>query len=177
MISQAELQERLRRVRCLLLDVDGVLTDGKLYFNGQGEEWKAFDVQDGHAIAMALRVGLPVGFVSGRPSAATTRRAAELGVSICVQKGTNKMELVNEIRDELRLGNDQLAFVGDELVDLPVMRRVGLAIAVPNAVPEVKKVAHYCTRAAGGNGAVREVIEMLLKAQGTWATAIEKYLT
>lgn len=176
MISQAELQQRLQRVRCLLLDVDGVLTDGKLYINGEGEEWKAFDVQDGHAIAMALRVGLSVGFVSGRPSPATTRRAAELGVTICVQKGTNKMELVTEIRNQLGVGNDQIAFVGDELVDLPVMRRVGLAIAVPNAVPEVKKVAHYCTRAAGGQGAVREVIEMVLKAQGSWASAIEKYL-
>jgi len=176
MIRAAELQQRLKRIRCLLLDVDGVLTDGKIYFDSQGGELKAFDVQDGHAIAMALRVGLPVGFISGRPSPATARRAADLGVTICLQKAANKMELVEEVKRQLHLANDDLAFVGDELVDLPVLKRVGLAIAVPNAVTEVKQVAHYCTRAAGGQGAVREIIEQLLKAQGRWAQAIEKYL-
>ncbi len=176
MISATELQERLKRVRCLLLDVDGVLTDGKIYFDSNGGELKAFDVQDGHAIAMSLRVGLPVGFISGRPSPATTRRAADLGVTICYQKPTNKMELVEEVKKQLQLTNEEIAFVGDELVDLPVLRRAGLAISVPNGVTEAKQAAHYCTRAAGGQGAVREVIEMLLKAQNLWAKAIEKYL-
>ena len=125
---------------------------------------------------MSLRVGLPVGFISGRPSPATTRRAADLGVTICYQKPTNKMELVEEVKKQLQLTNEEIAFVGDELVDLPVLRRAGLAISVPNGVTEAKQAAHYCTRAAGGQGAVREVIEMLLKAQNLWAKAIEKYL-
>jgi len=171
-----ELQRRLKLIRCLLLDVDGVMTDGKIYFDGQGDELKAFDVQDGHGIAMALRAGLLVGFISGRASPATTRRAADLGVTIVFQKPTNKMEMVEEVKRQHQLQNEEICFVGDELVDLPALRRVGLAVSVPGGVTEVKQVAHYVTRQAGGNGAVREVIEMLLKAQGTWAKTIEKYM-
>ena len=167
---------RLKKIRCLLLDVDGVLTDGKLHFTSTGDEFKSFDVQDGHGIAMALRTGLLVGFVSGRPSAATTKRAADLGVKIVLQAPTNKMELVETVKAEYRLRDEEICFVGDELVDLPVLRRVGLAVAVPNAISEVRAVAHYITRRTGGNGAVREVIEMILKATGRWEKAIAKYL-
>jgi len=117
-----------------------------------------------------------VGFISGRASPATTRRAADLGVTIVFQKPTNKMEMVEEVKRQHQLQNEEICFVGDELVDLPALRRVGLAVSVPGGVTEVKQVAHYVTRQAGGNGAVREVIEMLLKAQGTWAKTIEKYM-
>ena len=158
------------------MDVDGVLTDGKLYFTTDGQEFKMFDVQDGHGIAMAQRVGLTIGFISGRPSKATTRRAADLGVKIVLQKPTNKMEMVETVKRQHGFANDEIAFMGDELVDLPVLRRVGLAVAVPNAMDEVKRAAHYVTRRRGGNGAVREVIEMILKAQGSWKNAIAKYL-
>jgi len=167
---------RLKRIRCLLLDVDGVLTDGKLHFTSTGDEFKSFDVQDGHGIAMALRTGLLVGFVSGRPSPATAKRAADLGVKIVLQSPTNKMELVETIKTKYRLRDEEICFVGDELVDLPVLRRVSFAVAVPNATAEVKAVAHYITRRAGGDGAVREVIEMILKATGRWEKAIAKYL-
>ena len=167
---------RLKKIRCLLLDVDGVLTDGKLHFTSAGEEIKSFDIQDGHGIAMALRTGLLVGFVSGRPSVATAKRAADLGVKIVLQAPANKMELVETVKAEYRLGDAEICFVGDELVDLPVLRRVGFAVAVPNATAEVKAVAHYITRHAGGDGAVREVIEMILRATGRWPQAIAKYL-
>jgi 3-deoxy-D-manno-octulosonate 8-phosphate phosphatase (KDO 8-P phosphatase) len=167
---------RLRRIRCLLLDVDGVLTDGKLHFTSDGQEFKSFDVLDGHGIAMAQRAGLLIGFISGRPSAATTRRAADLGVKIVKQAPVNKVEMLAEVKQEHGLRDEEIAFVGDELVDLPVLRRVGFAVAVANAVPEVKAVAHYVTRRRGGAGAVRDVIERILKARGLWRKVTAKYM-
>lgn len=176
-VTKGALRRRLRKIRCLLLDVDGVLTDGKLHFTSDGEEFKTFDVQDGHGIAMAQRAGLTVGFISGRPSKATARRAADLRVKIVLQKPSNKMDMVEKVKRQYGFANDEIAFVGDELVDLPVLRRVGLAVAVPNAIDEVKRAAHYLTQRRGGDGAVREVIEMILKTQGSWTRAIAKYLT
>jgi len=150
------------------MDVDGVLTDGKLYFADDGREYKSFDVRDGHGIVMARQAGLLVGFVSGRPSAATAKRAADLGVSILKQSPANKGETLLEICREQDLRPEQIAYIGDELLDLPVLRRVGCAVAVANAPLEVRAVAHYVTRHRGGNGAVREVVELLLKARGDW---------
>jgi 3-deoxy-D-manno-octulosonate 8-phosphate phosphatase (KDO 8-P phosphatase) len=167
----------MRKIRCLLIDVDGVLTDGKLHIASDGTESKIFDVQDGHAIAMAQQVGLIIGFISGRPSKVTTQRAAELGVKLVFQKPVNKMEMVETVKRRHGFANKEIAFIGDELVDLPAMRRVGLAVAVSNAVGEAKAVADYVTRRRGGDGAAREVIEMILKARGSWKTAIAKYLT
>jgi len=175
-VARGALQRRLKKIRCLLLDVDGVLTDGKLHFTSDGEEFKTFDVQDGHGIAMAQRVGLTIGFISGRPSKATARRAADLHVKIVMQKSSNKMDMVEKVKHQHGFANDEIAFVGDELVDLPVLRRVGLAVAVPNAIDEVQRAAHYVTRRQGGDGAVREVIEMILKARGSWERAIAKYM-
>ena len=175
-IATGVLNRRLRKIRCLLLDVDGVLTDGKLHFTSDGQEFKTFDAQDGHGIVMAQRAGLTIGFISGRPSKATAQRAADLGVKIVLQKPTNKMEMVEELKRQHGFANDEIAFIGDELVDVPPLRRVGLAVAVPNAVDEAKRAAHYVTRRSGGDGAVREVIEMILKAQGSWDKVIAKYL-
>jgi 3-deoxy-D-manno-octulosonate 8-phosphate phosphatase (KDO 8-P phosphatase) len=175
-IAKGALKLRLRKIRCLLMDVDGVLTDGKLYFTSDGQEFKSFDVQDGHGIAMAQRAGLTIGFISGRLSEATRQRAADLGVTIVLQKPANKMKMVEEVKREHGFASDEIAFIGDELVDLPVLRRVGLAVAVPNAVDEARRVAHYITRRRGGDGAAREVIEMILKARGSWKKAIAKYL-
>ena len=158
------------------MDVDGVLTDGKLHFTSDGREFKTFDVLDGHGIAMAQRTGLLIGFISGRPSEATAKRAADLGVPIVKQAGINKAEMLAEVQRERGLTAEQIAFIGDELVDLPVLKRVGVAVAVPNGVAEVKAAAHYVTHRPGGDGAVREVIEMILKARGDWKKAIAKYL-
>jgi 3-deoxy-D-manno-octulosonate 8-phosphate phosphatase (KDO 8-P phosphatase) len=168
--------KRCRKIRCLLMDVDGVLTDGKLHFSSDGHEFKSFDVQDGHGIAMAQRAGLILGIISGRPSKATERRAADLGVKILKQAATNKMEMVEEVKSDHNLRDEEICFIGDELVDLPVLRRVGFAVAVPNAMDEVKEVAHYVTTHRGGDGAVREVIEMILKVQGLWKKVVAKYM-
>lgn len=158
------------------MDVDGVLTDGKLHFTSDGREFKTFDVLDGHGISMAQRAGLLIGFISGRPSKATAKRAADLGVKIVKQAATNKADMLAEVIRDHGLDTEEIAFIGDELVDLPVLRRVGLAVAVPNAVAEVKSAAHYVTRRPGGDGAVREVVEMILKARGDWKKVIAKYL-
>jgi 3-deoxy-D-manno-octulosonate 8-phosphate phosphatase (KDO 8-P phosphatase) len=175
-LSDRRWRGRLKSIRCLLLDVDGVLTDGKLHFTSDGNEFKSFDVQDGHGIAMAQRAGLLIGFISGRPSKATEQRAADLDVKIVLQRPTNKMEMFREVKRTHSLRDYEIGFIGDELVDLPVMRRVGVAVAVPNAADEVKQAAHYVTHRSGGEGAVREVIEMVLKAQGTWRKTIAQYM-
>jgi 3-deoxy-D-manno-octulosonate 8-phosphate phosphatase (KDO 8-P phosphatase) len=158
------------------MDVDGVLTDGKLHFTSDGREFKTFDVLDGHGIAMAQRAGLIVGFLSARPSEATTKRAADLGVKILKQARTNKAEMLAEVCREENLRPEEIAFIGDELVDVPVLFRVGVAIAVANAVAEAKGAAHYVTRRRGGDGAVREVVEMILKARGDWKKLVAPYL-
>ncbi len=158
------------------MDVDGVLTDGKLHFGDDGTEFKTFDVRDGHGISMAQRAGLVIGFISGRRSTATSRRAKDLGVRLVFQSPVNKAQLVERVKRRHGFSEEEIAFIGDELVDLPVLRRVGFAAAVSNAMPEVKAAAHYITRRAGGNGAVREVVEMILKARGDWDKVIAKYL-
>jgi 3-deoxy-D-manno-octulosonate 8-phosphate phosphatase (KDO 8-P phosphatase) len=170
------LRDRLKKIRCLLLDVDGVLTDGKIYFSSNGDEYKAFDVLDGHGIAMAKRAGLTVGFVSGRPSKATEARAANLGVDIVYQKEAPKMEAICDIEQKFGFKPDEICFIGDELVDVLAMHHVGVAVAVANAVDEVKREADYVTKRAGGSGAVREVVELILKSQGTWTKTIAKYV-
>jgi 3-deoxy-D-manno-octulosonate 8-phosphate phosphatase (KDO 8-P phosphatase) len=174
--SADDLKRRLKNIRCLLLDVDGVLTDGTVYFHSDGGEAKGFSIQDGHAISMALRGGLQIGFISGRPSRVTELRAEDLGVKIVRQGKQNKMEMVEQIKTERGYRDDEIAFVGDDLVDLPVLRRIGLPLAVANATGEIKGAAVYVTKRRGGDGAVREVIEMILKAQGSWKNVMAKYL-
>jgi len=158
------------------MDVDGVLTDGKLHVAEDGREFKSFDVVDGHGIAVAQRAGVLVGFISGRPSGATTKRAADLGVKIVKQSTANKGKVLAEVCQEHNLRTEEIAYIGDELPDLPVLTRVGCAVAVANAVPEAKAVAHYVTRRRGGAGAVREVVELLLKARGDWKNVVAKHL-
>jgi 3-deoxy-D-manno-octulosonate 8-phosphate phosphatase (KDO 8-P phosphatase) len=171
----AKLRRRLAKVRCLLMDVDGVLTDGGLHYTSEGHEFKTFNVLDGHGIAMAKRAGILVGFISARPSQATVKRAQDLGVAIVKIAPVSKAELLAEIQREHNLAVEEIAFVGDDLVDLPVLQRVGFAATVPNGVAEAKAVAHYTTQRRGGEGAVREIVEMLLKARGSWAEAVAKY--
>ncbi len=174
--TKSSLTKRFKRVRCLLLDVDGVLTDGKLHFDAQGGEMKSFDIQDGHGIAVARKAGLLVGFVSGRPSPITERRAKELGVEVVKLGPVNKWQMVEEIKRQHQLADEEICFVGDDLLDLPVLNRVGVAVAVANAVPEVKAAAHYVTKRTGGSGAVREVVELLLKARGAWPGIVAKHI-
>jgi 3-deoxy-D-manno-octulosonate 8-phosphate phosphatase (KDO 8-P phosphatase) len=169
------LLERARKTRLLIMDVDGVLTDGRIIQDSHGHELKVFDVKDGHGIVMAHRAKLRTAFISGRESETTTRRARELGTELVFQKTWNKLEVYEKILEKTRYAPDEVAYIGDDLVDIPLLRRVGLAVAVADAVEEVKAAAHLITRRPGGQGAVREVIELILRAQGHWDTLLERY--
>lgn len=168
-----------RRVRLLGLDVDGVLTDNGVYIGpvaGSRVELKRFDIQDGLGLILLKTAGLPVIWVSGRGSEATALRAAELRVEELLQvPGPQKAAAFGESLARRGIAWEEAGFVGDDLADLPILRRVGLPIAVANAVPEVKQAAAYVTRAAGGHGAVREVVEALLRGRGEWPQILERY--
>jgi len=169
-----------RRVRLLALDVDGVLTDNGVYIgaaNGERVELKRFDIQDGLGLALLEGTGIRVAIVSGRRSEATALRARELRIDDVLQdSGARKVPLLAGLIEKHSLGWDEVAFVGDDLADVPVMQRVGLPIAVANAVPEVKAIAAYVTEALGGRGAVREVVTALLRARDEYDAAVSRYL-
>jgi 3-deoxy-D-manno-octulosonate 8-phosphate phosphatase (KDO 8-P phosphatase) len=170
-----------RRVRLLGLDVDGVLTDNGVFIGpvaGERVELKRFDIQDGLGLTLLRTAGLPVVWVSGRHSEATALRAAELRVDELLQvSGPRKAAAFGELLERRGVGWEEAAFVGDDLADLPVLRRVGLPIAVANAVPDVKAAAAHITKASGGHGAVREVVEALLRARGDWSEILARYFT
>jgi 3-deoxy-D-manno-octulosonate 8-phosphate phosphatase (KDO 8-P phosphatase) len=169
------LLERARKTRLLMMDVDGVLTDGRIIQDRHGFELKVFDVKDGHGIVMAHRAKLRTALISGRESDTITRRAQELGIEFVFQKTWNKLEVYDKIMADTKLLHDEVAYIGDDLVDIPLLRRVGLAVAVADAVDEVKAASHLITQRSGGQGAVREVIEFILRAQGHWDTLLERY--
>jgi 3-deoxy-D-manno-octulosonate 8-phosphate phosphatase (KDO 8-P phosphatase) len=170
-----------RRIRLLGLDVDGVLTDNGVFLglvDGQPVELKRFDIQDGLGLVLLRSEQLPVIWLSGRHSQATATRARELKVEELLQvAGPEKLPAFAALLERRGIAWEEAAFVGDDLADLQVLRRVGLPIAVANAVPEVKAVASYVTRAPGGHGAVREIAEALLKARGTWPDILQRYFT
>ncbi len=169
------------RVRVVVLDVDGVLTDNGIWIGpvaGQRVELKRFDIQDGLGMRLLSSAGLPVFWVSGRHSEATTLRAHELRVDELLQvPGPEKLEALQGLLTRHGLAWEEVAYMGDDLADLRVMRKVGLPIAVANAVPEIREVALGVTTAAGGHGAVREFIDALLQARGVWPEMLERYFT
>jgi 3-deoxy-D-manno-octulosonate 8-phosphate phosphatase (KDO 8-P phosphatase) len=172
------LRKRAARIRLILVDVDGVLTDGHIYLqslpDGSAAEMKVFSAHDGAGLKLARLAGLRTGLITGRGSAAVARRARELEMDFVSQTPDEKLSAYREILHRAGLKDRDVAYVGDDLPDLPVLARVGLAIAVANAVPEVRKAAHFTTHRSGGAGAVREVVELVLKAQGKWAKATRK---
>jgi len=161
------------------MDVDGVLTDGKLYNvpapDGSMAETKGFDSQDGIALQWLARLGIATGLISGRVSPATAERARQCKFKYVYQGHTEKIPILEEILADAQFSASEVAYIGDDLTDVVVMRRVGLAVATANARPEVKRMAHVVTAARGGQGAVREVIELVLKAQGRWAEILKHY--
>lgn len=175
----SELQARFARVKLLLMDVDGVLTDGRLLNvpgpDGALVETKAFDSQDGIALQWLHLHGIQAGVISGRISAATVERAKQMKMQFVYQGHVEKIPILEEILAQSGIAREDIAYVGDDLTDIVVMRRVGLGIAVGNARPEVKRAAHYVTDAVGGSGAIREVAERILAAQGHWAAILKKY--
>jgi 3-deoxy-D-manno-octulosonate 8-phosphate phosphatase (KDO 8-P phosphatase) len=164
-----ELTRRARAVRLAIFDVDGVMTDGTLFIGAGGELFKAFNILDGHGVKMLQQAGVAAAIISGRSSEAVARRAAELAIAHVVQGSSDKVDAFDVLIASLALEPEQCAFVGDDLPDLAVMRRCGLAVAVANAADAVKSAAHYVTRASGGKGAVREFCELVLRAQGQLA--------
>ncbi len=174
----ASVKKRAKKIQLLLMDVDGVLTRGDVFLQSQPDgtalELKAFNAHDGAGLTLARIMGLRTGIITGRESAAMRRRASEMGMEFVYEKRAEKIPAYEEIMKRAGLPEDAVAYVGDDLPDLPVLVRVGLGVAVANAAPEVKRAAHYVAKARGGEGGVREVVELILKAQGKWDEAVEK---
>ena len=165
----------LAKIKLLLLDVDGVMTDGRIIYDSDGGETKAFDVKDGHGLKLLQRAGIRVGIITGRQSAIVARRAAELGIEIVYQGIKDKSVPFNEIMQTLALAPEEIAYVGDDIVDLPVMRKVGFSVTVADAVDDVKPFADMVTKRSGGRGAVREVCDFILKESGRWPAVTRHY--
>ena len=175
-IHDSSILEKARRVRWLVLDVDGVLTDGRIILDGGGGEWKSFDVRDGQRIVLAGREGIRTVFLTGRTSRVVERRAVELGVYRVFQGAHDKGETMDQFFREEGARPEETAYLGDDIVDLPALRRAGLAAAVGDAVPEVRAAADWIAAAPGGRGAVRELVEFILVAQGRWEAALAGFL-
>lgn len=171
-----DLLERARQVRLVIFDVDGVLTDGSLFFGDDGQEYKAFNSRDGHGMVMLRESGVALAVITGRRSEVVRRRMEGLGVAHVYQGCGEKLPAYEALASSLGLGDAAVAYLGDDLMDLPVMRRVGLAVAVADAHPLVIHHAHWQTRAPGGRGAARELCELIMDAQGTLAAALGRYL-
>jgi 3-deoxy-D-manno-octulosonate 8-phosphate phosphatase (KDO 8-P phosphatase) len=173
--KSGSLTDRLAGVKLLLCDVDGVLTDGSVFIGGL-TELKQFNIPDGLGLIILRRQGIKVGWISNRPSTATSQRAEELKIDFLQQQKGSKVVAVQRILDQTGFDWSEVCFVGDDIVDLGVMRRAGVAVAVANAVAEAKECAHYVTQASGGKGAVRETVELLLKAQNKWQAVIAEHV-
>ncbi|MDH5544790.1 MAG: 3-deoxy-manno-octulosonate-8-phosphatase KdsC [Gammaproteobacteria bacterium] len=171
-----DILERAAKIELVIFDVDGVLTDGRLYVTDSGEEIKAFHSRDGHGLKMLQQSGVTVGIITGRTSNIVTHRMSELGVEHVFQGQRDKIPAFEKMIANLSLQPEQVAYVGDDVVDLPVMRRVGLAIAVQDAHPFVKQHAHWQTPNCGGRGAARDVCELLIEAHGKLETMLAEYL-
>jgi 3-deoxy-D-manno-octulosonate 8-phosphate phosphatase (KDO 8-P phosphatase) len=174
-IIRAAAREKAARVTLLLLDVDGVLTDGRIIYDADGREIKAFHVRDGHGIKMLQRAGVEVGIITGRRSPVVEIRARELGITLVRQGASDKVAVWRDIIEEKRLAPEETAYVGDDIVDIPLLRRVGFAAAVFDAETEVVEAADYVAGRRGGRGAVREIIDFLLRARGAWESATAAY--
>ena len=175
MQNLAEVERRAARVRLLLLDCDGVLTDGRITLDADGDEQKSFHTRDGHGLVLLHRAGLQSGIISGRTSGAVVRRARDLGIAHVRQGTHNKLVEFAEVLAAAGVTEQEVAFVGDDVTDIPLMRRSVLAVAVADASDETRAAAHYVTSLPGGFGAVREVCELILKAQGRWDELMRRY--
>lgn len=168
--------ERAAKIKLLALDVDGVLTDGRVYISDKGEECKAFNIRDGLGMKMLQECGVTIALISGRNSASVEARAQDIGIALLFQGVEDKVAVFENLIRELAIESVQSAFMGDDLVDLPAMRRAGFALTVADAPAVVKARAHYVTRSTGGHGAVREACEFIMQAQGVLEEGVSRYL-
>jgi len=171
-----DILERAARIRLLIFDVDGVLTDGSLFVGDDGQEYKAFNSRDGHGIKMLMGYGVEVAIITGRTSRVVEHRMRNLGITRVYQGQHDKLQAYRDLADKLGIPDEEIAYVGDDVVDLPVMRKVGLAIAVEDAHPLVRRHSHWQTPRPGGRGAARDVCEMLMEARGVLDAEMSKYL-
>jgi 3-deoxy-D-manno-octulosonate 8-phosphate phosphatase (KDO 8-P phosphatase) len=169
------VEAKARRIKVILFDVDGVLTDGKVLVHANGTESKEFNIRDGIAMVWAQRAGLRVGFLSARTSATTPHRAAQLGVTLVYHGVSSKIETFEQILRDLGVGDEEVAYMGDDIVDLAVLDRAGLSAAPGDAVAEVRARVDFVARSNGGNGAARELIELILRARASWDTIVASY--
>ena len=169
------VQDHASAIRLLLFDVDGVLTDGSVHIHVDGSESKAFHIRDGAALVWAQRAGLQVGLLSARSSPATAQRAAQLGIRIVSQGAAHKADAYDRILQQGGLSDAEVAYMGDDLLDLPVLARVGLSATPADGAPEVKARVHWISHANGGRGAARELVELVLRAQGRWDAIVQQY--
>lgn len=176
MLTEAEIDRRAAAVRMILFDVDGVLTDGRVVIHGDGSESKTFFIRDGIAMVWAQRAGIAVGFLSARLSPTTPHRAAQLGITLVYHGVSSKLATYERILADHGLIDADVAYMGDDVVDLAVMARVGLSTAPGDCVDEVRSRAHWVTTAAGGAGAARELVERILRVQGLWQGVVDAYL-
>lgn len=174
-VLDEKLIEKMKTIRLLVLDVDGVMTDGKIIMNDMGREIKNFDVKDGHGIKILMKCGIDVILLTGRRSAVVEHRAQDIGIEEVYQGIFNKLEKFEEILQNKSFNYENIAFVGDDIVDIPLLKRVGFSVAVADATEDVKKCVDYITKKAGGDGAVREVCELILQAQGKWIDVAGRY--
>ena len=176
MAMRTSLEERMKRIRLIIMDVDGVLTDGGIYMGPDGEAMKRFDIKDGLGIALWRCAGGKTAILTGRSSKIVENRAKELHISVVRQGCTDKRTAYEDLKKEMNFSDEEIAYIGDDLIDLPVMRRAGLPVAVADAAPEAKEAALLVTEHAGGHGAIRETAELLLRAQGLFEDAAAQYL-
>lgn len=169
------MKEKAKKIKMFIMDVDGVLTDGRIVLGDKGEELKFFHVLDGVGISLAHRAGLRTAIISARSSSVTSLRAKELGIEIVYQVDGDKREAYQEILNKHHLQDEEVAYIGDDLHDLPLLKRVGLSLTVADGREEVKEIADYITKQSGGQGAVREAVEIILKAQGKWEEVTRRY--
>ena len=176
MLDLSAIERRASRIKLLLMDCDGVLTDGRFWLLNNGDEQKGFHVHDGLGLELWHRAGMRSGIISGRTSTVVEQRARDLKIEFVRQGAETKLDSFEALLTEAGIEDSEVAYIGDDLNDIPLLMRAELAVAVANAAEETRSVAHVITRAAGGFGAVREVIEIILKSQGRWADVTEKYL-
>ena len=169
-----DIRDRAKRVKLLLLDVDGVLTDGRIILGNYGDEIKNFNVNDGFGIILLRRTGIKCAIITARLSKIVKIRAKQLSIDK-VYQNHYKIRSLNNILKKFKVKLEEVCFIGDDLIDIPILKRVGMAVAVPNGTKEVKDVAHHITQNNGGYGAVREICELILKAQGKWEEATKRY--
>lgn len=169
-----QIIDKAKKIKLLILDLDGVMTDGKIYYGNYGDELKTFDVKDGFGIILLRRAGIETVIITAKKSKVAKLRAKDLGIKY-VYENSSKLKVFNKLLRKFRLTNEEACFMGDDLIDAPVVKTAGLSVSVPQAVSEVKAIAGYITKSDAGRGAVREICELILKSQGKWDEVIKKY--